>query len=90
MAAAAATTDSSGSGGGSGCHIAELDLSDNAAGVTASETLAEAIAQMPLLEQLKYTGNKPALEGLTKLAAALATRNGLQVCGPTCWRLTSC
>ena len=62
------------------CALRELDLQHNGAGVTAAETLAAAVATMEGLQTFLFAGNRPACEGITALATALATRRSLQVC----------
>jgi hypothetical protein len=61
------------------CRFVELDLERNCAKVSAAEVLAEAVARMRHLQRFLYAGNRPACEGLAKLAAALATCRALQV-----------
>ena len=62
------------------CRLQELDLQHNGAHVTAAEKLAAAVSQMRHLQRFLFAGNRPACEGLTVLAAALATCRSLQVC----------
>lgn len=64
------------------CYLMELNLQDNAGRGGASEALAVAVAFLPELQKLLYSGNRPGFDGLSALAEALVKCPALQARPP--------